>query len=122
MGRRLDESSRLADFRIVEPPHVTQKPVFPARIHAAAAVVVAALLVGLASPVLWDVFWPTFKDAKALRLGISRPLLGVVSLAQHSAQRRSGVLEQVGLALSVVGFAVLQVGWLLWLATRSSAF
>jgi polysaccharide chain length determinant protein (PEP-CTERM system associated) len=121
MGKRLDESSRLADFRIVEPPRVSPTPVFPGRIHLAAGAVILALLAGLASPLAMDLLRPTFKDAKSLRNAIARPLLGSVSIARGAAPLRSARLEHVGLAFSIGALFVVQAGWLAWLAARSAA-
>ncbi len=38
---KLDESSQLADFRVIEPPHVLPSPVFPSRTQLAAMAVLA---------------------------------------------------------------------------------
>jgi len=121
MGKRLDESSLLAEFRIVEPPRVSPTPVFPGRIHLAAGAALLALLAGLASPLAVDLLRPTFKDAKSLRTAIARPLLGSVSMSEGARPQRSARLEHVGLASSIGALVVLQAGWLAWLAARSAA-
>ena len=121
MGKRLDESARLAEFRIVEPPRVSPGPVFPGRIHLAAGAVLLALLAGLGSPLALDVLRPTFKDAKSLRDAISRPLLGAVSIVKGAQRNRSARLERVGFVFSISALVLLQAGWLAWLAARSVA-
>lgn len=121
MGKRLDESSHLAEFRIVEPPRVSPTPVFPGRIHLAAGAALLALLAGLASPLAVDLLRPTFKDAKSLRAAIARPLLGSVSFADGAGPKRSARLEHVGLACSIGTLVMVQAAWLAWLAARSAA-
>ena len=120
IGKRLDETSRMAEFRIVEPPRVAQAPVFPARLHIGAALIFVALLAGVLAPLVRDTVWPTFKDAKALRAAIARPFLGSVSMSFPAGFPRIGRAEVYSLALVLAGLALLQGGWIVWLASRGA--
>jgi polysaccharide chain length determinant protein (PEP-CTERM system associated) len=120
MGKKLDESSRLAEFRIVEPPRVAPSPVFPGRIHLALGAVALALLAGLASSIVLDLFRPTFKDAKALRDAIARPILGTVSISVSPSQASGNGFARFGFAASASALLAVQGGWLAWLALRAA--
>lgn len=121
LGVKMDESSRLAEFRIVEPPRVSPGPVFPGRLHLALITVVAALAAGIATPLLLDFVYPTFKDALALRKATGREVLGSISLNVSDEARRIVRTQGVQVALACLSLLVLQSGWILWLASRTAA-
>jgi hypothetical protein len=112
----LDEGSRLADFRVVEPPRVTPKPVFPSRTHIAGAAVLLALVLGIGSPILLELLLPTFKDSAALQKATGRVVLGTIALAMTPAGRRGERIQAYGVA-AAFGVLILAQGiWLLWLS------
>jgi polysaccharide chain length determinant protein (PEP-CTERM system associated) len=121
IGVRLDESSRLADFRVVEPPQVSPKAVFPARVHVAAAAALLALALGIAVPILLDRLAPTFRDAESLQRSTGRQVLGSIGLKIGAAERRNLRTQGVGVALACAGLLMVQAGWVAWLFTRTSA-
>jgi len=118
LGAKLDETSQLAEFRVVEPPRVQRSPVFPARLHLALMAIVASLAAGAVAAAGVDALRPTFDDPKALRLLYGRPVLGTVSmLVTPEGQRRREVgkwtfTAALGLLL------MLQISWVAWLALR----
>lgn len=116
LGVKLDESSQLAEFRVVEPPRVSPSPVFPGRLHLSLLAVIASLALGVAATVLADQVWPTFDDAAALRLLSGRPVVGTVSMLvtpQGQQAQRVGALR-FGVALALL--MALQAMWLVWIA------
>jgi polysaccharide chain length determinant protein (PEP-CTERM system associated) len=116
LGVKLDEGSRLADFRVVEPPRVTPKPVFPSRTHIAGAAVLLALVLGIGSPILLELLLPTFKDSAALQKATGRVVLGTIALAMTPAGRRGERIQAYGVA-AAFGVLILAQGiWLLWLS------
>jgi polysaccharide chain length determinant protein (PEP-CTERM system associated) len=121
LGLKLDESVRLADFRVVEPPRVSPKPVFPGHLLLAVIAIAASLGLGLLAPTMVGFIRPTYEDAKSLRELTGRPVLGTVSLSvgKHSPQnlRSEIVLFSSAAALLVL----LQLAWLAWLGTHSLA-
>jgi polysaccharide chain length determinant protein (PEP-CTERM system associated) len=118
LGVKLDASSQLAEFRVVEPPRVSPSAVFPARLHWAALALLASLLLGALAAVGAEMMSPTVEEIAALRQLSGRPVLGAVSelstpLAQHA--RHLALLKFA----SVFGVAVLmQASWVGWIALK----
>jgi polysaccharide chain length determinant protein (PEP-CTERM system associated) len=117
LGVKLDESSQLAEFRLVEPPRVSSTPVFPGRLHLALLAIVVSSLLGCAAALLAENLHPTVVHAAELRRYFpGRPVIGTVSsvlteAAQHT--RRVATLRFAGL----VGLLwILQGAWVLWVA------
>jgi polysaccharide chain length determinant protein (PEP-CTERM system associated) len=116
IGMKLDESSQLAEFRVIDPPRASRWPAFPGRLHLALLALVLAPALGVTAAVLADRMRPTFDDARALRMLSGRPVLGTVShLLTPQAQRhdRRQAWGFTGLALSIF---VLQAAWAIWIA------
>jgi uncharacterized protein involved in exopolysaccharide biosynthesis len=116
LGVKLDESSQLTEFRVVEPPRVSPVAVFPSRLHLAAMAVVLSIAVGLGAALVADFMSPTVVEASALRRLTGRPVLGTVGvLATPESRfvRRQGQ-QRFGAALATL--IALQALWLAWLA------
>lgn len=121
LGVKLDESSQLADFRVVEPPRVSPTPVFPGHLHLALVAVVLALVAGVATALGMDMLRPTVDNTKGLEQLSGRPSLGAVSISKTQEWRRLAQQDLTRFA-SVTGLLVcLQAGWLVWVATRTVA-
>lgn len=118
LGVKLDESSHLAEFRIVEPPRVSPSPVFPARLHLALAAVALTLVLGLAVPILADKLHPTFSDAASLQLATKRPVLGMVSMARSELQGLAARADIIRLTVAMGSLLMLQMAWLAWIVAR----
>lgn len=120
LGERLDESSQLADFRVVEPPRVSPTPAFPSRLHLGLLAVVLSVLAGASAAVVADLIWPTFDQQSTLAESIGRPVLGTVSMLVTPARalaRRQALLRFSSAFALVMS---LQVGWLAWIALGTS--
>lgn len=122
IGVRLDEQSKLAEFRIVEPPRVAPRPAFPSQLHAAAIALLAAIAAGLALPILLDYVFPTYRDAKKLRDATGREVLGTVSMALTPAVTQRLRSQGIGVAAACAGLLAIQAGWLIWLVGRLPGF
>lgn len=117
MSGELDVASGVAEFRLIDPPRVTPKPVSPNRLLLFPAALVAALAAGLAMTFLATQLRPTFSDGNDLRLRTGLPLLGVVTLLTTDLDRqreRASLLRFAGasgglLLLMVAGLAALVV-------------
>lgn len=118
---KLDEASRLADFRVIEPPRVPPTPVFPGRIHVAVLAVLLALLAGLCAPAVMELVHPTFRDAKALQAATGRPVLGRITMLVTEEARLRIRAADMRLGVSLGGLLLMQVAWLVWLAARAAA-
>ncbi len=118
LGVKLDESSQLAEFKVVEPPRVLPTPVFPSQAHLAAIALLLSLVSGIAAAVAADLVWPTFDDKESLRQFTGRPVLGSLSTLTTEAglaTRRAGNLRfAVVLGLMMAA----QVAWVVATALR----
>jgi polysaccharide chain length determinant protein (PEP-CTERM system associated) len=121
LGVKLDESSQLADFRVVEPPRVSPNPVFPRHVHLALMAVLLTLLAGVAAALAVDVLLPTLNDPKLLEQLSGRPVLGTVTLSSTSEGLRGARLDLVRFAAVAALLLVVQAGWVTWVAARSFA-
>jgi polysaccharide chain length determinant protein (PEP-CTERM system associated) len=118
LGLKLDETSRLAEFRIVEPPRVSPRAVFPSRTHMALMAIVLALALGIGAPLAIDYIRPTFKSTSALQRATGRQVLGAVTLASIDGAQASLRGQVVGVSLACVGLLVVQAAWVVWLSGR----
>jgi polysaccharide chain length determinant protein (PEP-CTERM system associated) len=80
MSGDLDMASGVVDFRLIDPPRVSPKPVSPNRMLLLLAALGAALGAGLAVAFAATQLRPVFDDVHQLRAKTSLPLLGVVSM------------------------------------------
>lgn len=121
MGVKLDESTRLADFRIVEPPRVEAKPVFPGHTQLALIAVAASLLAGLLAPLLADKLQPTFEDVRALRDFTDRPVAGTIVRSIGVERPRGARLALAGYGLALSALIAFHAGWLAWVVANQPA-
>ena len=116
------EDAGVAEFRIIDPPRVTPKPVAPNRLLLLGGVVAVSLLAGLAMSWLVSQVRPTFHDGRSLREIAQRPLLGMVSaLPTHGLRvmrRRAALLFAGGVSGLVASYGAALV--FLFLAARGS--
>lgn len=88
MSGELDVASGVAEFRLIDPPRVTPKPVSPNRLVLFPLVLVVALAAGLAMAFVAVQLRPTFGDGNDLRLRTGLPLLGVVTMLVTEVDRQ----------------------------------
>ena len=118
LGVKMDESAQLADFRVIEPPHVMPKAVFPDRTALAGLAMLASLGLGLGLAWALSLIYPTFSTPRQLELATKRPVIGMISSVTTSglavARRRD--LQRVVLVMSV--FFVVQGVWIVLVTKR----
>ena len=121
MSGDVDSAALLAEFRIIDPPRISPKPVFPDRTVLILAVLLVALGTGLAASFAVAQIFPTFHAVAALRELTQRPVLGAVSILEtaHLVWRR-----RFANAMFASGFAMLILtcgAWATWvsMSTRS---
>jgi polysaccharide chain length determinant protein (PEP-CTERM system associated) len=88
MSGELDVASGVAEFRLIDPPRVSPRPVAPNRLLLLPVTLLAALGAGLLTAFVASQLRPVFNEAAELRAGTGLPLLGVISLALGDDQRR----------------------------------
>ncbi len=96
MSGDLDSATGVADFRLIDPPRASPKPVAPNRLLLMPLALVAALGAGLGVTFLLSQIRAVFYDAYAMSESLGLPLLGVVSLVvdDGTAQRRKSELKK----------------------------
>jgi polysaccharide chain length determinant protein (PEP-CTERM system associated) len=118
MSGELDVASGVADFRLIDPPRASSKPVAPNRLLLLAAALAAALASGLFTAFAASQLRPVFHDGNELRSRTELPVLGVVSRLITDSDRRAARLDLMrfgvasgglvgGFALCLVVMAVL---------------
>ncbi|MGL4573192.1 MAG: XrtA system polysaccharide chain length determinant [Burkholderiaceae bacterium] len=109
---KVDESSQLAVFRVVEPPRVSPRPAFPNRITLIPLLLAAAIAAGVVVAGGLAQLAPTFDDIRTLRDASKRPVLGSVSAVGSSTIGLHG--ERLAFTLGIGALAAVHVLWLLW--------
>lgn len=95
MSGELDVASGVADFRLIDPPRVSPKPVAPNRYFLLAAALAVALVGGLFTSFAAAQLRPVFFDSHELRLKTELPILGVVSRLISDAERRRSRVDRL---------------------------
>ena len=80
LSGELESVAGVADFRVIDPPSVSSRPVAPNRMILLPMALVAALAIGMAVCFLASQIRPVFTDTKTLREVTELPLLGSISL------------------------------------------
>ena len=121
MSGELDVASGVADFRLIDPPRVSPKPVAPNRLALLPLALVAAVAAALALAFVASQLRPVFSDVNDLRLKTGLPLLGVVSMSLTEAERRRerrGTMQFFGASVSLVGMFVVGLVAMTFLARQ----
>ena len=84
----LDLAAGVADFRLIDPPRVSPRPVSPNRLLLLPLALLAALAVGLATALVASQLRPVYNDAHELRVRTGLPLLGVISMIISDDERK----------------------------------
>lgn len=87
MGSEMDTSAA-ADFRLIDPPRTSPKPVAPNRFLLLPLTLLLALAAAVAVSFAASQIRPVFFDSRSLRDACGLPLLGTVSLLVDEARKR----------------------------------
>jgi polysaccharide chain length determinant protein (PEP-CTERM system associated) len=88
MSGDLDMASGVVDFRLIDPPRVSPRPVFPNRMLLLLLALGTALGSGLVATFIASQLRPVFDDVYQLRASTNLPLLGVVSMILSDDDKR----------------------------------
>lgn len=116
MSGDLDMASGVVDFRLIDPPRVSPKPVSPNRMLLLLMALGAAVGAGLAVTLAASQLRPVFDDVQQLRDRTGLPLLGVVSMVLSDDDRRR---ERKGRVRFFVGTGSLFASYLVAIVTVS---
>ncbi|MDN3920443.1 XrtA system polysaccharide chain length determinant [Roseateles violae] len=88
MSGDLDQTAGVADFRLIDPPRVSPRPVAPNRLLLLAGAMLLAVFAGIFAAFAASQLRPVFHDGAELRRRVELPILGVVSRLVTEADRR----------------------------------
>ena len=115
------DATRLASFRVIEPPRTGPQPVFPNRLLLAPIVLLMALGAGLATSYLVSQMFPTFDAAKQLAVMSKRPVLGSVSMLVTNSMRRRKMFDTFAAYSALAGLVIVYGAWIAWMTVQSRA-
>jgi polysaccharide chain length determinant protein (PEP-CTERM system associated) len=121
MSGDLDLASGVADFRLIDPPRASPRPVSPNRLLLLPLALAAALASGLFVSFAATQLRPVFHTAAELREKTQLPLLGVVSMLITEADRRrdrNDLVRFIAASGGLVGVFVLGIAAMWLLAAR----
>lgn len=110
------DGTRLARFRVIEPPRTSPAPVFPNRLAIAPALLVVALLAGFGASFLHTQLMPTVDSTRELQVLTGKQVLGSVSILADDRTTRNARIGNVGFAGGIGALCVVYVAWMVLLA------
>lgn len=85
MTSQLEQTASVADFRIIDPPRVSNKPVAPNRLLLLGVIVAISVAAGAFAALAFSQLFPVFHSIKSLRKALQRPVLGSVSMQESAS-------------------------------------
>ena len=119
----MDASTASVDFRLIDPPRVGPRPVYPNRLLLLPMTLLLALAAGLFFPFAASQIRPVFFDARALREITGLPLLGVVSVKVSDtdvARERKRLRQFIAGVLVLVAAYGVGMAFLVYLSARTA--
>lgn len=121
MSEGVDATAGLAEFRVIDPPRVSPRPVFPSRAMLLPLVLLAAVAAGLLVAFGLTQVYPTVHDARSLRDTAGRPVLGTISMLADAAIRNRERMATVMFAVGFGGLLLFYGAWLTWMSVNPHA-
>ena len=106
----LESAGGGADFRLIDPPRVSSKPVAPNRLLLLPLGLLFAIAGGLFVAFVASQLRPVFFDGKALRDETNLPLLGIVSLIPNEARQKQEHTSLIRFLLAAGALVVAYAG------------
>jgi polysaccharide chain length determinant protein (PEP-CTERM system associated) len=103
LGSEMDNTAGV-DFRLIDPPRVSPKPVAPNRALFLPLTLLLALVAGVAVAFAASQLRPVFFDARALREACGLPLLGTVSMLTDESTKRRERKDLLRFAAACISF------------------
>ncbi len=103
MSGDLDSATGGVDFRLIDPPRVSDKPVSPNRLILVLMAMVAAIASGFVVAFGASQLRPVFHSASELRAKFEFPLLGMVSMVASDADHKRSRVDRFKFILSSGG-------------------
>jgi len=100
----MDATGGVADFRVIDPPTASQKPVRPTRPLSLWPALALALGAGMFASFIVSQIYPTIQDVRSLAgVGGERPVLGSVTLLSTAASMRARLRRHLAFAGALGG-------------------
>lgn len=115
------DNTRLAKFRVIDPPRTGEQPVFPNRLVLTSLALIVALAAGVVATFLMTQLVPTINSGRALRVVTQRPVLGSVSMRISKGTMGRIWRERVAFASAVSGLVLIYGAWMAWAASHMRA-
>ncbi len=118
----LDSTTGVADFRLIDPPRASAKPVAPNRMLLLPGALLASLAAGLGFAFLMSQIRAVFQDGRSLSDTLGLPLLGVITLVEDDASiaaKKSNLRKFIGATGALFGVFAVGIGVLALLAARA---
>jgi len=112
----VDSTASMAEFRIIEPPRISPKPVFPNRLALLPIVLLLALAAGAVVALAISQLLPVFYDARQVRAATKRAVLGTVSLHPTLGMMRKRRTANFAFAGGLASLVSLYGSWMAWAA------
>lgn len=119
---KLENTSNVAEFRVIDPPRVIPKPVAPNRVLLMPVSLLVSIGAGLGMAFLMSQIRPVFFDGAALRQATNLPLLGVVGLISNDEMRRRESRSLKRFMMAFLAFVFLYIGCMVTLSYHAGAF
>ena len=116
MSGDLDMAAGMVDFRLIDPPRVSPKPVSPNRMLLLAIALGVAVAAGVVITFAASQLRPVYNDGQELRTKVGLPLLGVVSMIMGDEERKR---ERIGRLRFYAGTGGLFASFLVAMVTVS---
>jgi hypothetical protein len=114
IGQDVEIAGAGAEFRLVDPPRASPKPVFPDRIALVPLVLGLAVGAGLLAAFAVAQIFPTIADTRALRQIANRPVLGSVTMLVSGAALRRRRIQHAAWGTALAGLIVFYGAWTAW--------
>lgn len=113
LGEKIDQTTQIAEFRLIEPPRTSPKPVAPSRMMVALLGFVGALASACLTAFGMSQLLPSIFDSQKLNTLTGRPVLGTVAMVLTPTLRGQFARQQRLFVWLLIGLVVVNMGWLL---------
>jgi polysaccharide chain length determinant protein (PEP-CTERM system associated) len=113
LGEKMDQTTKSAEFRVVEPPRVSDSPVKPSRLHIAVLAMLLAMAAGCGAALGMNQLMPTVSSASQLNQITGRPNLGSVSMVSSPLMREQTRRQDKLFMIAASLFIMSNLCWIL---------